>query len=290
MAETATVERPGGRVVAFTAWGDPEGRPLLLLHGTPGSRFSRSPDPDLYRRLGAHAVSFDRPGYGRSTAQRDRTILSVADDALTVADAVGWERFAVLGVSGGGPHALAVGARAPERVSALGLAVGGAPAEFVDPDDLIAINREGLRRAREEGRESLEEFLSEPAAQAASDPGGMLDAAMADAPEVDREMLARPDVRATLVESLQEAFVNGPVGWFDDAYALSTPWGFELGEVAVPVHMWYGEADRNVPLEAVTKMAAQLRVESFEVIPGAGHLGWLMQEEDVLRTLLDAAE
>jgi pimeloyl-ACP methyl ester carboxylesterase len=287
MPETGTVERPGGRAVCFASWGDPEGRPLLLLHGTPGSRLSRSPDPDLYGRLHAHVVTFDRPGYGGSTAQRDRTILSVADDAVAVADAFGWERFGVLGVSGGGPHALAVGARAPERVSTLGLAVGAAPADFVDPGDLIAINREGLRRAREEGRESLEAFLAEPAAQAAFDPGAMLDAAMADAPPVDREMLTRPDVRAMLVESLREGFANGPVGWFDDSYALSMPWGFDLGDVTVPVHMWYGEADRNVPLKAVERMAAQLRVDSFEIIAGAGHLGWLMQEEQVLRTLLD---
>jgi len=286
--ETGTVERPDGRVVSFASWGDPAGRPLLLLHGTPGSRLSRSSDRNLYGRLRAHVVSFDRPGYGGSSAQRDRTILSVADDAVAVADAVGWARFSVLGVSGGGPHALALGARAPERVRALGLAVGAAPADFVDPDDLIAINREGLRRAREEGRESLEAFLAEPAAQAASDPGAMLDAAMADAPPVDREMLSRPDVREVLVESLREAFVNGPVGWFDDSYALSMPWGFDLGEVTVPVHMWYGEADRNVPIKAVERMASQLRVDSFEIIPGAGHLGWLMQEEHVLRTLLAA--
>ena len=159
---------------------------------------------------------------------------------------------------------------------------------MIDPDDLIAINREGLRRAREEGRESLEAFLAEPAAQAASDPGAMLDAAMADAPPVDREMLARPDVRVTLVESLREAFSGGPQGWFDDSYALSMPWGFEVGDVEVPVHMWYGEADRNVPIKAVQKMAAELRVESFEILPGVGHLGWLLHEERVLRTLLEA--
>jgi pimeloyl-ACP methyl ester carboxylesterase len=288
MAESRTVERRDGRVVSFASWGDPAGVPLLLLHGTPGSRASRSPDPGLYDRLYAHVVTFDRPGYGGSSPQRDRTILSVADDALAVADAIGWSRFAVLGVSGGGPHALAVGARAPERVSALGLAVGAAPSDFVDPDDLIAINREGLRRAREEGRESLEAFLAEPAAQAASDPGAMLDAAMADAPPVDQEMLARPDVRAMLMESLREAFVNGPVGWFDDSWALANPWGFELGDVGVPVHMWYGEADRNVPLKAVEQMASQLRVASLEVISGAGHLGWLAHEERVLGTLLDA--
>ena len=73
---------------------------------------------------------------------------------------------------------------------------------------------------------------------------------MADAPPVDREMLARPDVRATLVESLREA-------------------------------------DRNVPIKAVQKMASQLRVESFEIMPCVGHLGWLMHEERVLGTLLD---
>ena len=281
-----TVERPDGRVVAWASWGDPAGQPLLLVHGTPGSRLARSPDPDLYRRLHAHVVTFDRPGYGQSTAQRDRTIVSVADDALAVADAQEWDRFGLLGVSGGGPHALAIALRAAERVAALGLAVGAVPAELLDPADLIAINREALRRAREEGRESLEEFLVGFAAQAAADPGAMLDAAMADAPPVDRQLLARPDIRAVLVESLREAFVNGPAGWFDDSWALSMPWGFDLAEVTVPVRMWYGDADRNVPIEAVERMASQLPVESLEIIPGAGHLGWLTHEERVLRTLL----
>jgi pimeloyl-ACP methyl ester carboxylesterase len=289
MAESGTVERAGGRVVSWASWGDANGQPLLLIHGTPGSRLARSPDPNLYGRLGAHAVSFDRPGYGRSTVDPERTILSVADDALAVADAQGWSRFSVLGVSGGGPHALALAVKAPDRLAAVGLAVGGAPAELVDPDDLIAVNREGLRRAREEGRESLEEFLAPFAAQAAADPGAMLDTAMADAPPVDRELLTRPDIRAVIVESLTEAFANGPRGWYDDSWALSRPWGFELSEVRVPVRMWYGDADRNVPIGAIRKMASQLQVESLEIIPDAGHLGWLTQEEDVLRTLLDRA-
>ena len=82
--------------------------------------------------------------------------------------------------------------------------------------------------------------------------------------------------------------VEGLDGLIDDDVAFAAPWGFELGDVEVPVHMWYGEADRNVPIEAVQKMASQLPVESFEIIPGAGHLGWLMQEEQVLRALLEA--
>ena len=158
---------------------------------------------------------------------------------------------------------------------------------MIDPDDLIAVNREGRRRALEEGRASLEEFLAEPAAQIASDPGAAIDSAMADAPLVDLEMLKRPDIRALLVESLQEAFANGPQGWFDDAWALQTPWGFELREVSPPVQMWCGELDRNVPLKSIERMAAELNLDSLETIPGAGHLGWIAHEERILRTLLD---
>ena len=94
--------RPDGRAVAYATWGDAEGRPLLLIHGTPGSRLTRSSDPELYTRIRASVATFDRPGYGRSSVHRDRTVTSAATDGLAVADALGWDRFGVLGVSGGG--------------------------------------------------------------------------------------------------------------------------------------------------------------------------------------------
>jgi len=280
------VVRPDGRVVAWAGWGDPAGQPLLLIHGTPGSRLASSPDEELYGRIGAHVVTFDRPGYGRSTRHFGRTVYSVADDALAVADELGWGRFSVLGVSGGGPHALAVGARAPELIHRLGIAVGATPIEFVDPEDLIAINREAQRRIREEGRTSLEEFLAEPARQLSAEPGAALDAVMVDAPPVDREMLNQPAVRGVLVASTREAFTNGPHGWFDDAWALGTDWGFQLSDVQPPVYMWYGELDRNVPIGSVQTMATHLNVAQFELIEGAGHLGWLAEEQRLLETLL----
>jgi pimeloyl-ACP methyl ester carboxylesterase len=189
-------------------------------------------------------------------------------------------------VSGGGPHALAVALCAPARIAALGLAVSMAPPELIDPAQLIALNREGLRRAKEEGRASLEEFLAEPAVQIAADPAAALDAAMADAPAVDRELLERPDLRAMFVESMREAFANGPQGWFDDSWALSASWGFELREVSVPVRMWCGELDRNVPSDSIERMAAELDVAGFEIIPGAGHLGWIAHEERIFGALL----
>jgi pimeloyl-ACP methyl ester carboxylesterase len=110
---------------------------------------------------------------------------------------------------------------------------------------------------------------------------------MVDAPAVDRELLLRPDVRALVVESLREAFANGPQGWYDDAWALYSPWGFELREVSVPVQVWCGELDRNVPRAAIERMAAELDVANVETIVGAGHLGWLAHEERILRALLE---
>lgn len=182
MLGEGTVARPDGRLVAWAAFGDPGGRPLLAFHGTPGCRLNGSIDPGLYERVNVHLVKFDRPGYGRSSPDRDRTMLSVADDAVAVADAFGWGRFSVLGTSGGGPHALALGFRAPDRIAALGLAVGAPPADLEDPDDLLAFNREARRRALEEGRDSLEEFLADAAAEIPSDPAAALESAMADAP------------------------------------------------------------------------------------------------------------
>ena len=192
----------------------------------------------------------------------------------------------MLGTSGAGPHALGMAVRAPGRVSALGLVGGGAPVEMEDPEDLLAFNREARRRALEEGRESLEEFLRAAADEFPEDPAAALEAAVADAPEADREVLSSSEMRAYAAVSLRESFAQGPEGWLDDAWAQLAPWGFALSEVSVPVHMWYGELDRNMPGRSIERMAAELNVASLEIIPNAGHLGWLRQEDRVLRALL----
>ena len=122
---TATAE--DGRVIAFAVWGDPEGFPIMSLHGTPGSRLSRWPDEELYKELGVCVVTHDRAGYGRSTRRRGRTVADEAEDVLLLADSLGFERFGVSGGSGGGPHVLACAALLPDRVIRATCAVGIAP-------------------------------------------------------------------------------------------------------------------------------------------------------------------
>lgn len=286
MLRDGLVERPDGRVVAWSEWGDPAGRPLLRAHGTPGSRLTGPFDPELYERIQAHVVTFDRPGYGRSSVHREGTVLSVADDALAVADAVGWDRFAVHGGSGGGPYAPAVGFRGGDRVSAVGLVNPGAPSELAADVDMLAHNREVRRCAKEEGREAMEAFLDETARALIADPNEALSASMADAPVADRVEMTARHRRTAAIETLREAFANGPQGWYDDTWRLLQPWGYRLGDVSAPVHIWAGEQDRNSPLVAVGRMAEQLPAATLEVLPDTGHLGWRPHEERILRTLL----
>src|SRR6266487_953548 len=127
------IETADGRALAFEEVGDPGGVPIFALHGTPGCRLSgRHPDPARVHEAGLRVISYDRPGYGRSSRHRGRRAGDCVGDVVAIANELGVERFAVSGGSGGGPHALAVGARLPERVTGVGCDVGAAPYDAPD--------------------------------------------------------------------------------------------------------------------------------------------------------------
>jgi len=281
------VERTDGRMVAWARWGVAGGRPLLWLHGTPGCRLIHDEAQRLYEHVNADVVSFDRPGYGRSSPHRDLSVLSVAEDALAVADAAGWHTFAVAGISGGGPYALAIAFREPARVTTVGLIGGATPTALEDPDELLAINREARRRALEEGRASYEEYGRQIVAEMDADLEAASASHLGDAPEADREAERDPERQAYWAATVQEALRQGPEGWFDDGWAQMQPWGFELSQIETPVHMWYGDLDRAVSRRAVDRMAAALKTAHLELFPDEGHTGWRKHHERILCTLLD---
>ena len=131
------VAAPDGRTLRVAEYGDADGFPILFSHGTPGSRLDRHPDPSTYE--GYRLVSYDRPGYGGSTARPDRDVAAVADDVAAIADALGIERFGVFGVSGGGPHALALGALLGDRVERVAVRCGPAPMDDPEFDPLAGL-------------------------------------------------------------------------------------------------------------------------------------------------------
>lgn len=277
---------PDGREVAFAVWGDPDGFPVLALHGTPGCRLQRWPHEDLYAELGVCVVTHDRAGYGRSSRRRGRIVVDEADDVRLIADELGFERFGVTGGSGGGPHVLACAARLPDRVvraiCAVGIAPFGPPG--LDRDAWFAgMDAENIRElgVALQGEEALVADLqvtqAKVEARVAVDPSTVLDDF--ELSEADRQQLAQPEQIQIIRESTVEWAVNGVHGWADDDLAFVRPWGFDVSEITVPVLVRYGITDVLVPRAHGDWLAAHVPGCIVKTDETAGHLGGDQVEE-----------
>jgi pimeloyl-ACP methyl ester carboxylesterase len=275
-----TTTTADGRVLAFAVWGDPDGFPILSLHGTPGSRLSRWPNEELYERLGVCVVTHDRAGYGRSARRRGRTVADEAEDVVLLADALGFGRFGVTGGSGGGPHALACAALLPDRVVRVTCAVGIAPlgSPGLERDAWLAgMDPENVKEFgwAEAGEDVLGvELEREHAAitrRVAEDPSSAF--SNFDLSESDQAQLMRPEVRQVMRESTPEQALNGVWGWVDDDLAFLRPWGFDVGDISVPVLVKYGETDVLVPAAHGAWLAANVPGCVVTIDDEAGHMG-----------------
>jgi pimeloyl-ACP methyl ester carboxylesterase len=274
-----TVAAPDGRTVAFALWGDPNGFPIFGNHGCPGCRFDRWPDEALYADLGVLLVTRDRPGYARSTRRHGRSVVDDVDDVVLVADSLGAGRFGVSGASGGGPHALACAARLPDRVVAVSVAVSPAPVgqggmtydawiEGMDPEN-VAFSKLEITGDEPALTEKLEELRIHVARNVARDPGAAIgNFALS---EADEASIQQAEMARVLVESGLE-WTQGEVGgWVDDSLALARPWGFDLGEIEVPVVLSYGLTDVLVPAAHGHWLASRIPECDAWVDDEAGH-------------------
>jgi len=244
-------------------------RSSSAVHPT-GCRYS---DPTLYERHGVRMVAYDRPGYGRSDPQLGRSIADAAADIAAIADELGFERFAVVGGSGGAPHALACGALLGDRVVRVGALVTPAPSDSPDFDfftDLAEINVKEFGAALE-GQEAIEALLQGYVDELRRDPDAVIDQVAAELPEVDRRLVSRPEFRELMRESFVEAVRQGPRGWADDDLAFAKPWGFELEDVDAETRLWQGELDVLAPRSHGEYVASRLPNARFEVLEGGGH-------------------
>ena len=255
-----------GRTVGYAEYGAPDGVPALFLHGTPGCRLTRPLDDDLYARLGLRVLVVDRAGYGASDPIPGRRVVDSVADLLAVLEVEGVEKALVVGGSGGGPHALALAARAPERVLAVGVAVGAAPLEESEVALQAATNQAVMAVVQDPaGLRALLGRLRETLL------GAGLAALLPDVSEHDRAKLEATATRNEQV--MRTALADGVEGWADDYAALwGRPWGFEPEDVGVPVVWCHGDEDNMVPLPAAQRLASRLPSCRFVVWRGEGHL------------------
>ena len=275
--ELRRVRAEDGRLLGVAEWGDPAGRPVLALHGTPGSRLNRPPGEAALREAGLRLVTYDRPGYGASDRQLGRRIVDCVPDVEAVADALDIGRFVVSGVSGGAPHALAVAALLGDRVVTTECSVGPAPVAVFGAEWTRGMDEENVREFgwAMQGEETLHRELSQQAAsdlaRMAADPSKVFSDDW-EFEEADRAVLARTDIQQMLGEAWREAFHNGVWGWVDDDLALIGPWGFEVSQISSPVVVRYGEHDVMVPAAHGRWLAANVPNATVLVDHQAGHM------------------
>jgi pimeloyl-ACP methyl ester carboxylesterase len=268
-----TLTTPDGRTLAYVERGPESGTPVIVAHGTPGSRFARHPDPQMYERHGVRSIAYDRPGYGRSDPQRGRSVADAAADVAAIADELGFDRFAVVGGSGGAPHALACGALLGERVTRVGALVTPAPSDAEDFDFFEGLAELNVKEfgAALEGEEAIEAFLQPLADGIRADPDAVIEDILTELPEVDRKLASRPEFRAIMKESFVEAVRQGVRGWADDDLAFAKPWGFELEDVQAETRVWQGELDVLTPRPHGEYVASRLPNARFELLENGGH-------------------
>lgn len=277
MPTETDVDLPDGRTlhVYDVPPGGTETRLVVVWHaGTPNTGEPPEPLREDSDRLGVRWIGYDRPGYGGSSASPGRTVGSAAGDVAAVADALGVDRFAVFGHSGGGPHTLACAALLPDRVLGAVSVSSLAPFDANGLDWFAGINPSGTAelRAASRGRAALEAVLADG--------------------DYDPEMFTAADHDALdgdwswMMTVVRHAGQSGPGPMVDDDLATVGPWGFDPAEITAPLLVLHGEQDRVVPVSHGRWLAAHCPTAELRTVSGAGHVSILRSAGDALEWLV----
>ncbi|WP_328321704.1 alpha/beta fold hydrolase [Streptomyces sp. NBC_00388] len=283
------VRAPDGRHLTVERLGDPRGRPVFLLHGTPGSRLGPAPRGMVLYQRRTQLIAFDRPGYGGSDRLAGRSVADVAQDVRAIADALGLEKFAVAGRSGGAPHALACAALLPDRVTRAAALVTLAPRDAVGLDWFDGMAASNVREytSASDDPDGLAARLIPRSAEIRKNPVRLLDQLFSDLTDSDRRVVNDAGVRAMLLRNYQEALRTSPYGWIDDALAFSRPWGFDPAAIRTPIMLWHGVKDVFSPVGHSRWLARRIPGATAVLEPAAAHFDALHALPRILTWLLD---
>jgi pimeloyl-ACP methyl ester carboxylesterase len=284
-ATNTTIRLRDGRSIGYAEFGDPDGRPLVFFHGSPGSRLEGRLADGAAKGRGVRVVALDRPGFGASDFQPGRTILDWPDDVVEVADALDIARFAVLSISAGAPFALACAFKVPERLTGAAVVSGVAPpgVEGTTKGMMPLIRLERLLGERLPWLAAAPYWLMEQMTKRA--PERSLSSMSGSLPPSDRAVLARPEVRDVLLESSVESFRRGSRAAAQELVLYARPWRFRLAEIDMRVHLWCGDADPIMTPPMGRYLAGVIPHCRATFLPGEGHLLMVDHMEEVLLAL-----
>ena len=284
------MELPDGQSVAIAEYGQPEGEPVFFCHGWPASRLQAGLLHAEALELGARIIAPDRPGIGFSPVQKGRRLRDWPALIGGLADTLGLDRFRILGVSGGGPYALAAAWGLPERVIAAAVVCTAPP--LAGREDVSGLNpayRWMLAAYRR--RPSALKWLFRLARPLAMihPPDWMRNRILRNLPEAEAETLSDPQLFETCFRNYRESWSGGAEGLFRDAEIYATPWDFPLEEIHAPVRLWHGLQDCNFAWQMAEEIAGRLPNCHPRFVEGEAHYSLaIRRRREILADLLAA--
>lgn len=275
-----------GRAFGLATYGDPNGTPVLCLHGAPASRVMFDVADRAARDKGLQLFCLDRPGYGLTPPDQQPSLARRTEQLEAILDHLGLSRVALLGISGGAPYAVALASRLGLRVTAMALVSPMGP--IADMEAAAASVAPHVPRGQRWFFTELPKRRAALRAVAAVAARGFRIGPKLSArlfarllSSSDTEILSRPEHEASLIRMTREALRQGNSGGRADLEIFSQPWGVDFAAISAPTVLWQGTADRIVPVEAALWLGAQLPHCAIELIEGAGHF-WIYENIDIV--------
>ena len=283
------VETKDGRRLAYAEFGSPTGRAVIYCHGFPSSRREAMLLHEAALDANARIIAPDRPGYGDSDPAPERSIADWSDDVALLADRLKLGKFGLIGVSGGGPYALACAARIPERLNGCALICPLGPI-YIDAllNQMNWAVRTNLAVGKQPHWLGALMFGGHTTALLQHWPKLVEDLRSIAAPKADRDVLAQGNNAAILNQTIADAMRNGAPGARRDLYLYTHDWQLSIGDITRSISIWHGDADGTVPIEHARWYADHLPDAQLTELPGEGHYSVpLLYSRQILANLFE---
>ncbi len=269
-----------GRTLQALELGPPEGRPVIYLHGAPGSCQDHSHHGELFSQGGIRFIAVNRPGTGKSSASNDWNALSFADDLKHLCDQLLIDRAIVVGFSAGGLYGCAFACKYPQRVERLALLASVGPFDVAEIGDRrTAATRAFHDAARDTPEELLQQFSTISNAEA------LLQLITSPVATEDQMIFAQPEVSSQLLLSYRDVMAQGLDKFIREIALLNTSWGFSPADIEVETLLWHGTADINIPVECSSYLAEAIPSAKARYLEGAGHFFSFAQWPELLKAI-----
>ena len=285
-AEDRHIVLPDGRKLSYSEYGAQRGLAVLCFHGTPGSRFMFRLVHEPARRLGIRIIAPERPGFGLSTFQHNRTLIDWASDIAELASHLGLKHFSVAGISGGGPYAAACAALLPSRVTTTALINPVGPLCPPEAPEMVGMTRYMLFRLLPRINFAMKCVFGLDRLLFLNAPDSVYGLLKRRACAADKLILHRPEIRKNFLDSVSEGLRPGIRGIMQEMRIFCKPWNLPFEAVKAPVLLWQGTHDQNVPVPASLHLASLIPGCEFRPVEGAGHYWIFEQIEEVLSAIV----